>query len=107
MDSAIGGENQIGISKKVPLGVVAAITPFNFPLNLALHKVAPAIAVGNTVVLKPAEKTPLTAVLLYQLLEEAGLPKGALNILMGDRKSTRLNSSHVAISYAVFCLKKK
>jgi len=83
MDSAIGGENQIGIARRVPLGVVAAITPFNFPLNLALHKIAPAIAVGNTVVLKPAEKTPFTAVKLYQLLEEAGLPNGALNIVMG------------------------
>src|SRR5699024_296169 len=83
MDSAIGGENQIGISKRVPLGVVAAITPFNFPLNLALHKIAPAIAVGNTIVLKPAEKTPLSAVLINQLFEEAGLPKGALNIVMG------------------------
>src|SRR5699024_3038803 len=69
MDSAIGGENQIGISKRVPLGVVAAITPFNFPLNLALHKIAPAIAVGNTIVLKPAEKTPLSAVLINQLFE--------------------------------------
>lgn len=83
MDSAIGGESQIGISTRVPIGVVAAITPFNFPLNLALHKIAPAIAVGNTIVLKPAEKTPLSAVLLYQLLEKAGLPKGALNIIMG------------------------
>ncbi|WP_339233705.1 aldehyde dehydrogenase family protein [Oceanobacillus sp. FSL W7-1281] len=83
MDSAIGGEHQIGITKRVPLGVVAAITPFNFPLNLALHKIAPAIAAGNTVVLKPAEKTPLSSVMLYHVLEEAGLPKGALNIVMG------------------------
>ncbi|MFD1037391.1 aldehyde dehydrogenase family protein [Virgibacillus byunsanensis] len=83
MDSAVGGENQIGITKRVPLGVVAAITPFNFPLNLVLHKVAPAIAAGNTIVLKPAEKTPLSPVLLYKLFEEAGLPKGAFNIVMG------------------------
>lgn len=83
MDSAIGGERQIGIAKRVPLGVIAAITPFNFPLNLALHKIAPAIAVGNTVVLKPAEKTPLSSILLYELLQDAGLPKGALNILQG------------------------
>lgn len=83
MDSAVGGENQIGISKRVPLGVIAAITPFNFPLNLVLHKVAPAIAVGNTIVLKPAEKTPLSSVLLYQIFEEAGLPNGVLNIVMG------------------------
>ena len=83
MDSAIGGEKQIGIAKRVPLGVIAAITPFNFPLNLALHKIAPAIAVGNTVVLKPAEKTPLSAMLLFELLQDAGLPTGALNILQG------------------------
>ncbi|RKQ35779.1 aldehyde dehydrogenase family protein [Oceanobacillus halophilus] len=83
MDSASGGENQIGITKRVPLGVVAAITPFNFPLNLVLHKVAPAIAAGNTVVLKPAEKTPFSSVMLYQLFEEVGLPNGVLNIVMG------------------------
>ncbi|MER2109163.1 MAG: aldehyde dehydrogenase family protein [Solibacillus sp.] len=83
MDSAIGGERQIGIAKRVPLGVIAAITPFNFPLNLALHKIAPAIAVGNTVVLKPAEKTPISSILLYELLADAGLPLGALNIIQG------------------------
>lgn len=83
MDSAIGGERQIGLAKRVPLGVIAAITPFNFPLNLALHKIAPAIAIGNTVVLKPAEKTPLSSILLYDLLQDAGLPSGALNILQG------------------------
>lgn len=83
MDSAIGGENQIGITKRVPIGIVAAITPFNFPLNLVLHKVAPAIAAGNTVVLKPAEKTPFSPVKLYKLFEQAGLPTGALNIVMG------------------------
>lgn len=83
MDSAIGGEKQLGFAKRVPLGVIAAITPFNFPLNLALHKIAPAIAIGNTVVLKPAEKTPISSVLLYELLHEAGLPVGALNIVNG------------------------
>ena len=83
MDSAVGGEAQIGITKRVPLGVIVAITPFNFPLNLVLHKVAPAIAAGNTVVLKPAEKTPFSAVFIYRLFEKAGLPKGALNLLMG------------------------
>ncbi|MGX9134191.1 aldehyde dehydrogenase family protein [Rummeliibacillus sp. JY-2-4R] len=83
MDSAIGGERQIGLAKRIPLGVIAAITPFNFPLNLALHKIAPAIAVGNTIVLKPAEKTPLSSILLYDLLQDAGLPSGALNILQG------------------------
>jgi acyl-CoA reductase-like NAD-dependent aldehyde dehydrogenase len=83
MDAAIGGENRIGFIHKYPIGVVGAITPFNFPLNLVLHKLAPAIAAGNTVVLKPAEKTPLTSVMLLRLFEEAGLPKGALNVVMG------------------------
>ncbi|WP_313431801.1 aldehyde dehydrogenase family protein [Siminovitchia terrae] len=83
LDIAVGGTNQIGFTKRVPLGVVAAITPFNFPLNLALHKIAPAIAAGNTVVLKPAEKTPLSSAMLYKLFDQAGLPKGALNVVMG------------------------
>ncbi len=56
LDNAIGGESQLDFSKRVPIGVIAAITPFNFPLNLVLHKVAPAIATGNTIVLKPAKK---------------------------------------------------
>ncbi|MDR7315446.1 aldehyde dehydrogenase family protein [Brevibacillus nitrificans] len=83
LDSAHGGENQFGFTRRYPIGVVVAITPFNFPLNLVLHKVAPAIAAGNTIVLKPAEKTPLSPVMLYQLFMEAGLPAGALNIVMG------------------------
>ncbi|UOQ44186.1 aldehyde dehydrogenase family protein [Halobacillus salinarum] len=83
MDAAIGGENRLGFTKRVPLGVVAAITPFNFPLNLSLHKIAPAIAVGNTVVFKPAEKTPVSAYMLVKLLHEAGLPQGALNLVIG------------------------
>lgn len=84
MDAAVGGENRIGMVYKYPIGVVGAITPFNFPLNLVLHKLAPAFAAGNTVVLKPAEKTPLTSVMLAKLFEEAGLPKGALNVVMGE-----------------------
>ncbi|GGA35876.1 aldehyde dehydrogenase family protein [Psychrobacillus lasiicapitis] len=83
LDNAIGGEQQFGFSKRVPLGVVAAITPFNFPLNMALHKIAPAIAAGNTIVIKPAEKTPFSTVALYKLFLEAGLPSGALNIIQG------------------------
>lgn len=83
MDSAIGGEGRIGFAKRVPVGVIAAITPFNFPLNLVLHKIAPAIAAGCTVVLKPAEKTPLSAMILIELMEEAGLPAGAINVVNG------------------------
>nr|WP_216829675.1 aldehyde dehydrogenase family protein [Alkalihalobacterium elongatum] len=83
MDGAVGGENRIGMVRRNPIGVVVAITPFNFPLNLALHKLGPAFAAGNTVVLKPAEKTPFTSFMLAKLFEEAGLPKGALNLVMG------------------------
>jgi acyl-CoA reductase-like NAD-dependent aldehyde dehydrogenase len=83
MDAAIGGENRMGLVKRIPLGVVAAITPFNFPLNLSLHKIAPAIAAGNTIVFKPAEKTPVSAYMLVKLFQEAGLPNGVLNLLMG------------------------
>jgi len=59
------------------MGVVSAITPFNFPLNLVAHKVGPALAVGNTLVLKPASTTPLTAIVLGEILEEAGYPPGS------------------------------
>jgi acyl-CoA reductase-like NAD-dependent aldehyde dehydrogenase len=83
MDAAVGGENRIGFVQYVPLGVVAAIAPFNFPLNLVLHKLAPAFAAGNTVVLKPAEKTPLTSLMLAEIFEQAGLPEGALNVVLG------------------------
>jgi acyl-CoA reductase-like NAD-dependent aldehyde dehydrogenase len=71
---------RVGIARRFPIGPILAIAPFNFPLNLVLHKVAPAIAVGNTVVLKPAPQTPLTSLLLRELLADAGLPDGALEV---------------------------
>src|SRR5437868_3129418 len=70
-----------GIVRRYPLGPVAAITPFNFPLNLVAHKLAPAIAAGCTIVLKPAHQTPLTALLLAEVTHKAGWPAGALNVL--------------------------
>lgn len=69
------------ILRRFPLGAISAITPFNFPLNLVAHKVAPAIAAGCSMVLKPAPQTPLTALLLAEIVQEAGLPDGALNVL--------------------------
>jgi acyl-CoA reductase-like NAD-dependent aldehyde dehydrogenase len=72
---------RIGIARRFPIGPILAIAPFNFPLNLVVHKVAPAIAVGNSVVLKPAPQTPLTSLLLQEILTEAGLPDGALEVL--------------------------
>lgn len=84
MEAAENGSNRLGYTLREPLGVVAAITPFNFPLNLVAHKVGPAIAAGNTIILKPASQTPLSAYYLAELLEEAGLPKGCLNVVTGS-----------------------
>lgn len=82
-----------GIVRRFPLGPVLGITPFNFPLNLVAHKVAPAIAAGCTMVLKPATKTPLCALRLAQIAEDAGLPAGALNVLpMSNADAERLVS---------------
>jgi len=83
MDAARGSERRRGFFIRRPLGVIAAICPFNFPLNLVVHKVAPALAAGNAVVLKPASATPLTALRLGELLLEAGLPPAALGIVVG------------------------
>ncbi len=83
MDGSFAGEGRVGYWLRVPLGVVSAITPFNFPLNLVAHKVGPALAVGNTIVLKPASTTPLSAILLAEILEEAGVPAGVFNVVVG------------------------
>lgn len=80
------GEGRHAFTTRVPVGVIAAVTPFNFPLNLVLHKVAPAMAAGCPVVLKPASKTPLSALLLAHLIEKAGWPKGAFNVLVCGRE---------------------
>lgn len=78
-----GSENRLGFAIRVPKGVIGAITPFNYPLLLSTHKIAPAIAAGNTVVLKPATSTPISSFQLVEILEEAGLPKGHINIVTG------------------------
>lgn len=83
LDAAPGGEGRLAFTVRKPIGVVGAITPFNFPFNLVAHKVGPAIAAGNTVVLKPASQTPLSSLILADIFAEAGLPAGALNILPG------------------------
>jgi acyl-CoA reductase-like NAD-dependent aldehyde dehydrogenase len=84
MDASAVSAGRFGFYVRVPIGIIGAITPFNFPLNLVVHKVAPAIAAGNSLVLKPATKTPLTSIKLAELMAEAGLPAGALNILIGS-----------------------
>src|ERR671926_977234 len=83
MDGSAAGAGKFAYTLRVPIGVVGAITPFNFPLNLVGHKVAPALAAGCPVVLKPAGQTPLSALLLAELETEAGLPAGWLNVLVG------------------------
>jgi acyl-CoA reductase-like NAD-dependent aldehyde dehydrogenase len=88
MDAAASGERRVGFYVRTPVGVVAAITPFNFPLNLVAHKVGPALAAGNTIVVKPAEETPLTAVMMAEAFADAGLPDGVLQLVHGDGPST-------------------
>jgi len=87
LDASAAGEGRLGFYLRTPVGVVAAITPFNFPLNLVAHKVAPALAAGNAVVLKPADKTPLTASRLGEVLAAAGLPADVLRIVHGDGRT--------------------
>ncbi|MFJ7954468.1 aldehyde dehydrogenase family protein [Lysinibacillus sp. NPDC096418] len=84
MDAAPGAGDRIGWTKREPLGVISAITPFNFPFNLVAHKLGPAFAVGNTVVLKPATQTPLSSIVMAEIFKEAGLPDGALQIVTGS-----------------------
>ncbi len=84
LDAVPAGEGYFGFWTRRPVGVIAAISPFNFPLNLVAHKVAPALAAGNTLVLKPASTTPLAALKLCQILQEAGLPPGAINLVVGS-----------------------
>jgi acyl-CoA reductase-like NAD-dependent aldehyde dehydrogenase len=84
MEFSATGKGRMAITVSEPLGVIACITPFNVPLNLALHKVAPALAGGNTVIHKPATKTPLSALRLARTMEEAGVPKGAYNVITGS-----------------------
>ncbi|WP_409299994.1 aldehyde dehydrogenase family protein [Peribacillus sp. SCS-155] len=83
LDAAKTGANRFGYTKREPLGIIAAITPFNFPFNLVAHKLGPAFAAGNTVVLKPASQTPLSAFMTAKIFEDAGLPAGALNVVTG------------------------
>ena len=83
MDAAQAGEGKLAFTLREPIGVVGAISPFNFPLNLVAHKIAPALAAGCAVVLKPAGQTPLSALTLAELEDEAGLPAGWLNVLVG------------------------
>jgi acyl-CoA reductase-like NAD-dependent aldehyde dehydrogenase len=83
MEASASGAGKLGVMMRVPFGVVGAISPYNFPLNLVAHKLGPAIAAGNAVVLKPAGQTPISALKLAEILDEAGLPKGWLSVIPG------------------------
>ena len=83
MEAGAAGEGKFGFAMRVPYGVVGAISPFNFPLNLVAHKLGPAIAAGNSVVLKPAGQTPISAIKLSEILLEAGLPERWLSVITG------------------------
>ncbi len=90
LDISPAGKGRMGITRRFPIGPIAGISPFNFPLNLAAHKVAPAIASGNPIVLKPPSKDPLTMLTVAEIIEEAGAPAGSVSILpmtreLGDR----------------------
>jgi acyl-CoA reductase-like NAD-dependent aldehyde dehydrogenase len=84
MDASPAGEGKLAFTIRLPIGVIGAISPFNFPLNLVAHKVAPALAAGCPVVLKPASATPFSALFLAELEHEAGLPAGWLNVVSGS-----------------------
>lgn len=102
LDAAQTGAGRIGYFVRVPVGIVAAITPFNFPLNLVAHKVAPAIAAGCPLLLKPNPQTPLTALRLAEILAEAGLPDGALSVLIGGAEAGRKITSDPRVSMITF-----
>ncbi|EPZ43522.1 aldehyde dehydrogenase family protein [Alicyclobacillus acidoterrestris] len=103
LDAAPHGENHTAYTIYEPMGVVAAITPFNFPMNLVAHKVGPAIAAGNTIVLKPAEHTPLSALVLAKIFKDAGLPDGVLNIIPGDGKElSEILTTHPDVAFVTF-----
>ena len=81
LDLIAGSEGRVGVIRRFPIGTVLGISPFNFPLNLVAHKVAPAIACGNPIILKPASKTPMTALILGEIVDRAGLTKGGMSVI--------------------------
>ncbi len=87
LDWTAAGSGKEGLVKYYPLGLIAGIAPFNFPLNLAVHKIAPAIAAGNPIILKPSRNTPLSTLCLAEIIDKSELPKGAVSILPMDRES--------------------
>ncbi|WP_316180419.1 MULTISPECIES: aldehyde dehydrogenase family protein [unclassified Bradyrhizobium] len=102
MEGAAGQKGRIGFTIRVPLGVVAAITPFNAPLNTVAHKVAPALAAGNAVVLKPSLHTPMTSCIMAECLIAAGLPSGLMSVVHGDSEVADWMMSEAAVKFFAF-----
>lgn len=90
VDWTAAGDGKEGLVKHFPIGLIAGIAPFNFPLNLAVHKIAPAIASGNPMILKPARSTPLSVLELAKIIDKTDLPKGAFSVLPMDREAGNL-----------------
>jgi glyceraldehyde-3-phosphate dehydrogenase (NADP+) len=88
LDLMPGSDGRIGLTRRMPIGPILGIAPFNFPLNLVAHKIAPALAAGNTIILKPAPKTPLTALLLAEVIAKAEVPEGAVNLFLCGNDQT-------------------
>ncbi|WP_136685616.1 aldehyde dehydrogenase family protein [Falsirhodobacter xinxiangensis] len=102
VDAAPAGRGHFGFTRHVPYGVVAAITPFNAPLNLLLQKVAPALAAGNAVIVKPAPSGTRTALRVVAEMEAAGVPKGLVGVLTGDRDTALALAAHPGVSAVSF-----
>ncbi len=102
MDASAVGTGRLGYVKRVPIGVVGAISPFNFPLNLVCHKIAPAVAAGCPVVLKPASATPLTALRIARLFEECGLPPGWINVVTASGSVANRIVEHPDVAMITF-----
>ncbi len=102
IDAHPNGKGKVGFYIRVPVGIVSAITPFNFPLNLSMHKVAPALAAGNAVILKPSERTPLTPLMLGEILLEAGVPPEAISVIPGYGDVGKAMTTHPDVRVVSF-----
>ncbi len=107
IDAHPNGKGKVGFFIREPVGIVSAITPFNFPLNLSMHKVAPALAAGNAVLLKPSERTPITPLMLAEVLLEAGIPPKAISLLPGYGDVGKAMTTHPHVRVVSFTGSKK
>ena len=98
LDAAAAGADRFGFTTRVPYGVIAAVTPFNGPANLLIQKVAPALAVGNAIVVKPSPPGTEVALLLARAMKEAGIPDGLYNVVPGGREAARLLAAHALVA---------